>query len=161
MHNDKREFNTQSPSYQAMARATETIFADIRLGGPWSRRIVAAKTPAESRIAQTSFDGPTRKPTFSERLRRLEPLPPCVVIDWADDQTLYVFAIGLPESAPDFAEQVVVTERDISEAADRLISLVSDAFEFLDSIETEAIKVYKMPNEVKQLMPWLEDAQKR
>lgn len=141
-----------------MAAATEMIFADIRAGGPWSRRIVAAKTPAESRIGQTSFDGQARKPTFSERLRRLKPLPTCVVIDWVDEESLYVFAIGLPEGAPNFAEQVSVTERDISKAAERLVALVSDAFNFLDSKKTEAIKIYEMPNEVKHLMPWIRDS---
>lgn len=158
---DKREFNTQSPSYRAMEIATGTIFADIRSGGPWSRRIVSAKIPQGTRIGQTSFDGPTRKPNMSERLRGLEPLPPCAAIDWADDEALYVFAFGLPEGSSSFAEQVVITEADIARAADRLVSLVSDAFDLLDSQTTEAIKIAKMPKEMKQLMPWLEETQQK
>ena len=151
----RRELNEQSPAYRALVQATELIFEQIRAGGDWATRVVAAKAPTQTRIGVASFDGPSRKATLKEKLRGREPLPPCASVEVQDDERLMVYAFGLPDDEVPFAQEVTVTAETISEASHDLVGLVARALESIDPAETDSIKPVKMPGQVAEAFPWM------
>ncbi len=158
-----RDVEQQSVSFRAMEAATEQIFAEIRAGGPWSQRVVAAKTWRQSGMGSALFDGPARKPSALERWRGLEPLPPAVQVCWENENLLTVLALGPTDSGDSVYKEVVISGQNFDQSVTQLVALIQDGLESINPKNTEAIKIHKMPGSVKNNFPWLvaSDEQRR
>jgi len=149
-----REFNKDSPSYLTLMKATEVIFSDIRAGGPWSRHVVEARSPRQTK-GSANFDGPARKPTLKERMKGLDPLPPSASVVWQDDTNLTVYGFGLPVDEVGFVQKVTVTTDTIEPKAQELVQLIAKCLQSIDPKKTEAIKIVKLPKGIADQYPWM------